>query len=228
MPAGQSHAASPGELAVELVREKLFRRLNQELPYKLIVRLDGVNPLLLQHGSSSASSSWQQDSAIAAGSDTAGGGGPTTTTSQPPASLGPAPELDLAAAVLPTGGEGASGVAEVAAAHHSTPLTTLTPACEPRSHWVQGLTDALPAGADAAGSLGSGSSGVGGGASDVSQGSGLCIKVTVGVASKSIKAIVVGKGGQVIQHYVARPTQAELCRILKQPVKLVVGVKVMD
>jgi GTP-binding protein Era len=44
MPAGQSHAATPGELAVELVREKLYRRLNQELPYRLTVTLEGVTP----------------------------------------------------------------------------------------------------------------------------------------------------------------------------------------
>jgi GTP-binding protein Era len=46
MPPSQSHAASPGDLAVELVREKLYRRLNQELPYALTVEADSVRPLL--------------------------------------------------------------------------------------------------------------------------------------------------------------------------------------
>jgi len=106
MPAGQSHAASPGELAVELVREKLYRRLNQELPYRLAVMLEGVS---------------------------------SQTTGQ-----------------------------------------------------------------------------------------GLYIRVAVGVASKLMKSIVVGKGGEVIQKYVAEPTQEELSRILKQPVRLVVSVKIMN
>lgn len=44
MPAGQQHAASPGELAVELVREKLYRRLNQELPYRLDVSCEAARP----------------------------------------------------------------------------------------------------------------------------------------------------------------------------------------
>jgi GTP-binding protein Era len=114
MLAGQSHAASPGELAVELVREKLYRRLNQEIPYRLTVTLEAAGP------------------------------------------------------------------------------------------------DMSPGGAAAAG------------------GRGLCIRVGVGVSSKLVKAIVVGKGGEVIQKYVAEPTQAELTRILKQPVKLVVGVRIVS
>jgi GTP-binding protein Era len=113
MRAGQSHAASPGELAVELVREKLYRRLNQEVPYRLTVALEAAGP------------------------------------------------------------------------------------------------DRTP-GAAAAG------------------GQGLYIRVGVGVSSKLVKAIVVGKGGEVIQKYVAEPTQAELTRILKQPVKLVVGVRIVS
>lgn len=112
MAAGQSHAASPGELAVELVREKLYRRLNQEIPYRLTVTLEAAGPDLTLGGAAGAQ--------------------------------------------------------------------------------------------------------------------GLYIRVGVGVSNKLVKAIVVGKGGEVIQKYVAEPTQAELTRILKQPVKLVVGVRIVN
>ena len=57
---------------------------------------------------------------------------------------------------------------------------------------------------------------------------GLHIRVCVRVANKLIKSIVIGKGGEVIQKYVTEPTQVELTRILKQPVKLVVSVKIVD
>lgn len=46
MPGDQRAAASPGELAIELVREKLYRRLNQELPYRLTVTLESVSGLV--------------------------------------------------------------------------------------------------------------------------------------------------------------------------------------
>lgn len=105
LPAGHSRAASPGELAVEFVREKLYRRLNQELPYRLNVTLESV-------------------------------------TAGPP------------------------------------------------------------------------------------DGQGLIINIGVGVATKLVKSIVVGKGGAVIQKYVVERTEAELSRILRQRVKLFVSVKV--
>lgn len=105
LPPGQSHAATPGELALELLREKLYRRLNQELPYTLVTALESVVQL-----------------------------------------------------------------------------------APPRA--------------------------------------GLRICVSVTVPNKRVKAMVVGKGGAVIQDYVAGPTQAELARILGEPVALVVSVKV--
>jgi GTPase Era involved in 16S rRNA processing len=138
MAAGQSHAASPGELAVELVREKLYRRLNKEIPYRLNVAVEAVGP-------------WR-----------------------------PRPPLPAAA------------TAETAAT--ATAKAAREPT-EPRQDPVEG--------------------------------EGLYIRVGVGVASKLVKSIVVGKGGEVIQEYVAEPTQAELTRILKQPVKLVVGVRIV-
>eukprot|EP00878_Enallax_costatus_P025437 GHUV01027215.1.p1 GENE.GHUV01027215.1~~GHUV01027215.1.p1 ORF type:complete len:205 (+),score=82.45 GHUV01027215.1:179-793(+) len=106
MPPGQASASTPSELAVELVREKLFRRLNQELPYTLAVATESVRQL---------------------------------------------PE-----------------------------------------------------------------------------GQGLSIVVSVTVKSKRVKAIVVGKGGEIIQDYVTVPTQKELSRVLQVPVQLVVTVKVAD
>ena len=42
VPPGQCHLSTPDDLAVELVREKLLRRLHKELPYKLVVRSLGV------------------------------------------------------------------------------------------------------------------------------------------------------------------------------------------
>lgn len=42
MPPDQATTSSPGELAVEFVREKLFRRLNQELPYTLVIAAEAV------------------------------------------------------------------------------------------------------------------------------------------------------------------------------------------
>lgn len=106
MPAGQASASTPGELAVELVREKLFRRLNQELPYTLAVATESVRQL--------------------------------------------------------------------------------------------------------------------------PQDKGLSIVVSVTVKSKRVKAIVVGKGGEIIQDYVAVPTQKELSRVLQTPVQLVVTIKVAE
>lgn len=104
LPPDQAHTASPADLAVELVREKLYRRLNQELPYALTVQADSVKPLLgSQHG--------------------------------------------------------------------------------------------------------------------------LAIRLTVFVKNRLMRSIVVGKGGSIIQGYVAGPTEAELTRILKAPVKLTVAVK---
>jgi GTPase Era involved in 16S rRNA processing len=44
LPPGVSHGASPAELAVELVRERLYRRLNQELPYRLAVSCEPPRP----------------------------------------------------------------------------------------------------------------------------------------------------------------------------------------
>jgi len=45
LPRGEATDLSAAELAVELVREKLYRRLNQELPYRLSVSLRGQRPL---------------------------------------------------------------------------------------------------------------------------------------------------------------------------------------
>jgi GTPase Era involved in 16S rRNA processing len=104
--AGQSHGASPGELALELVREKLYRRLNQELPYTLEIHLRSVQE--------------------------------------------------------------------------------------------------LPAG------------------------QGLHISIGVTVKNKRLKAMVVGREGSIIQEYVTLPTEAELAKILKQPVKLLVAVHARD
>ena len=106
MPPGQASASTPSELAVELVREKLFRRLNQELPYTLAIATESVRQL---------------------------------------------PE-----------------------------------------------------------------------------GQGLSILVGVTVKNKRVKAIVVGKGGEIIQDYVAVPTQKELSRVLQVPVQLVVTIRVAD
>jgi GTP-binding protein Era len=106
----QAHAATPGELAVELVREKLYRRLNQELPYRLSVVLQSVAP-------------------------------DARDTRHPQA---------------------------------------------------------------------------------------LVIKVDVFVKNRLTKSIVVGKGGSVIQRYVAEPTQAELARALGVPVQLLVFVKTLS
>ncbi|KAF6257138.1 P-loop containing nucleoside triphosphate hydrolase protein [Scenedesmus sp. NREL 46B-D3] len=106
MPPNQAHTASPGDLAVELVREKLYRRLNQELPYALTVQADSVRPLLgSKHG--------------------------------------------------------------------------------------------------------------------------LDIRITVFVKNRLMRSIVVGKGGSIIQGYVARPTEAELTRTLGAPVRLTVSVKAL-
>jgi GTP-binding protein Era len=107
MPPDQAHTASPADLAVELVREKLYRRLNQELPYALTVQADSVRLLL---GSKS----------------------------------------------------------------------------------------------------------------------GLAIHITVFVKSRRVRSIVVGKGGSIIEGYVAQPTEAELTRILAAPVKLTVSVKALS
>lgn len=38
-PQGEATNLAPEELALELLREKLFRRLNKELPYRLHIRL---------------------------------------------------------------------------------------------------------------------------------------------------------------------------------------------
>lgn len=103
MPPGPAAAASPGELAVELVREKLFRRLNQELPYTLTTVVESVRQ--------------------------------------------------------------------------------------------------LPAN------------------------SGLHIVVNVIVKNQRVKAIIAGKGGEIIQDYVTVPTQKELSRVLQVPVQLVVTIK---
>jgi GTPase Era involved in 16S rRNA processing len=54
---------------------------------------------------------------------------------------------------------------------------------------------------------------------------GLAIHVTVFVKNRLMRSIVVGKGGSIIQGYVAQPTEAELARILGAPVKLTVSVK---
>jgi GTPase Era involved in 16S rRNA processing len=149
MPAGQSHAATPGELAVELVREKLYRRLNQELPYRLTVTQEVVHTLKFR--------------------------------AQVPAEPGAAP----AAA--------ADGPGETGAVPSAAPAEAAAMAAVPGEGSPEGLY----------------------------------IRIRVDVASKGIKSIVVGKGGGVIQKYVAEPTQAELARILKRPVKLVVGVKIV-
>lgn len=117
---------------MELVREKLYRRLNQEIPYRLHVAVEAVGP-------------WR-------------------------------PRRPAAAAA-------------------GTAAAVREPAVEARP--------VVPV-----------------------ESQGLYIRVGVGVSSKLVKSIVVGKGGEVIQKYVAEPTQQELSRILKQPVKLVVGVRV--
>jgi GTPase Era involved in 16S rRNA processing len=133
------------------VREKLYRRLNQELPYRLTVTEEVVAPLRFKPRVPA------EDSGPAA--TTAAVDGPLETGAVPSA----APAKAAATAAVP--GEGSP--------------------------------------------------------------EGLFIQIRVDVASKGIKSIVVGKGGGVIQKYVAEPTQAELTRILKRPVKLVVGVKIV-
>jgi len=40
--------------------------------------------------------------------------------------------------------------------------------------------------------------------------------------------MVVGREGSIIQEYVTLPTEAELAKILKQPVKLLVAVHARD
>lgn len=48
------------------------------------------------------------------------------------------------------------------------------------------------------------------------------------VKNQRVKAMVVGKGGEIIQRYVTEPTARELERLLKVQVKLVVSVKAAD
>lgn len=57
-------------------------------------------------------------------------------------------------------------------------------------------------------------------------GQGMVIRVNVLARNNRIRSIVVGKGGEIIQGYVALPTQQELQRILQVPVRLHVSVKV--
>jgi GTPase Era involved in 16S rRNA processing len=59
-------------------------------------------------------------------------------------------------------------------------------------------------------------------------GAGLHIRVGVEVRNKLMKSIVIGRRGDVIQRYVTLPTQAELCRVLGQPVKLLVSVRALQ
>lgn len=50
VPAECSHDKEPGQLAVDLVREKLFRRLHQELPYRLAPVLGAPPPHVTADG----------------------------------------------------------------------------------------------------------------------------------------------------------------------------------
>lgn len=57
---------------------------------------------------------------------------------------------------------------------------------------------------------------------------GLFIRLSVAVRNQRVKAMVIGKGGEIIQRYVTEPTAKELERLLKVPVNLVVSVKAAD
>jgi hypothetical protein len=52
------------------------------------------------------------------------------------------------------------------------------------------------------------------------------VHVEVLAANPRVKSIVIGPGGSIIEQYVAKPTQQELCDIFKQEVRLSVSVKV--
>lgn len=165
LPPGQCHVSTPGELAVELVREKLLRRLHKELPYTLGVALVADRPWV------------------------------------PGGSL--------------HGGRGQHGWVD--STRLGGDVNRHGAACDAQKHMEQheGQHHDVQA-ADGDSSL-----------QHVVQPSiGRFVHVEVLAANPRVKNIVIGPGGSIIEQYVTKPTQQELCDIFKQDVRLSVSVKV--